>query len=261
MDRSDVVVLVNSTPKYYYILNFFFGMLRRYAPNLKWDIVFATEVPSHPVCKLVEERYSVRLLEIPVESAGFLESRKKALELLKEYKYCLPLQDDFILEGTMNTSAIEKLFEYFEGDKLVSARLMPCPGPVSLKEVYPFWASITDDPYKFVFQATLWKTEACLEWYTRICSLLEVYAPKGSTAERLRVELKENIAENGVGQREFHKWTKENDYKHIAWIRRGSWANAVYLSPFPYRPTAIVRGGLERWAEDLAKREGYFLEP
>jgi hypothetical protein len=30
----------------------------------------------------------------------------------------------------------------------------------------------------------------------------------------------------------------------------------VYLSPWPYRPTAIVQGRLEPWAAELGKREG-----
>jgi hypothetical protein len=264
MDRNDTVILVNSTPKYYYILNFFFGMLRRYAPDLKWDVVLATEEPTHPFCKLVEEKYSVKLLEIPVEYSGFLNSRYKALELLVDkYNYCLPLQEDFILEGYLNKDIFETLFEYLSNDaSIVSARLMPCPGPVSQKEIYPYWASITNsDTYRFIFQATLWKTKACLEWYSRICQTLNLHAPLETTSASRRhaIELVENIAENYIGQTEFSDWSAENGYKHIAWIRRGSWANAVYLSPFPYRPTAIVRGLLEPWANELAKREGFYF--
>jgi hypothetical protein len=30
----------------------------------------------------------------------------------------------------------------------------------------------------------------------------------------------------------------------------------VYLSPWPYRPTAIVHGRLEPWAAELGLREG-----
>jgi len=264
MERNDVVILVNSTPKYYYILNFFFGMLRRYAPILKWDIILATEEPDNSYCRAVEDKYSVIILPIPVESSGFLNSRLEALKLLvNKYKYCLPLQDDFILEGTMDSNAIKTLFEYFTADpKLVSARLMPCPGPKSRFEVYPLWATIDNsDEYKFVFQATLWKTEACLEWYSRICRVLEELAPVATTSpsRRFQIELKENLAENYIGQAEFSRWSLEKEYNHIAWIRSGNWSNAVYLSPFPYRPTAIVRGALEPWAVELAKREGFSL--
>jgi hypothetical protein len=43
---------------------------------------------------------------------------------------------------------------------------------------------------------------------------------------------------------------------HVGWKRAGPWSNAVYMSPWPYRPTAIVQGRLEPWAAELGKREG-----
>ena len=54
---------------------------------------------------------------------------------------------------------------------------------------------------------------------------------------------------------EFWKWSVEKKYGHIAFERAGPWKNAVFLSPFPYRPTAIVRGELEAWARELMERE------
>jgi hypothetical protein len=33
------------------------------------------------------------------------------------------------------------------------------------------------------------------------------------------------------------------------------------LCPWPYRPTAIVKGRLEPWAEELGRREGFNLKP
>ena len=264
MERKDVVILVNSTPKYYYILDFMFGMLHRYAPELAWDCVFATEMEEHPVCVSLKAKYNVIILPLEKDDKGFLNSRRAALsQLVSRYKYCLPLQDDFILERALNCKALESVLQRFDTDKyLVSARLMPCPGPLESIIGDSLWGPITrNDEYKFVFQATLWKTKACLEWYTRICDLLEKCAPKDVASEihRTQIEIRGNIAENSVGQAEFWKWTNEKQYTHIAWIRKGSWANAVYLSPFPYRPTAIVRGSLETWAQDLAKREGFKL--
>jgi hypothetical protein len=44
---------------------------------------------------------------------------------------------------------------------------------------------------------------------------------------------------------------------HLAWPREGAHPNAVYLCPWPYRPTAVVRGLFESWANELAKREGF----
>jgi hypothetical protein len=261
MERTDVAILVNSTPKYYFILNFFFGMLRRYAPNLKWPVYFATEVPEDPVCALLKGKYGVNILTIPSSAAGFLESRWAALQMLSQYTYCLPLQDDFILEATMDSTAIRGILDFMDFyPDVASARLMPCPGPVATDpDVIPNWKLLTrNDTYAFVFQATLWRTADCLKWYEHICRLLEAQAPKAITdpVERRRLEISQNIAENFQGQSEFWKLFDQGS-RHLAWIRRGEQPNAVYLSPFPYRPTAIVRGNYETWAQELAKREGF----
>ena len=266
MDRNDVVILVNSTPKYYYILDFMFGMLRRYAPDLVWDCVLATEMPDHPVCASLKAKYNVIILPLKDDDKGFLNSRRAALtQLVSRYKYCLPLQDDFILERGLDGDALKNVLEKFDKTPhLVSARLMPCPGPLEIVMGDSLWAPIArNDEYKFVFQATLWKTKACLEWYTRICDVLEMYAPKevSSDIHRTQIEIRGNIAENSIGQGEFWKWSVIQKYVHIAWIRKGSWSNAVYLSPFPYRPTAIVKGKFEPWAQELAKREGFIITP
>jgi hypothetical protein len=264
MDRTDVVILVNSTPTYYYILPLFFTMLRRYAPGLKWTVVLATEEPEHEVCQQVKGGHGVELLTLDKAESGFLESRLAALRVLKDrFAYVFPLQDDFLLEMPMNGSAFHKLLE--EMDKsapIVSARCMPCPGPKTpgkcFKEL-PGWKPLVEkmDTMGFVFQATMWRTVACYEWYERICWRLEKICPKRVTtaAERKRVEISANIAENATGQMEFWNWSAEKKYGHIAFERAGSWKNAVYLSPFPYRPTAIVRGELEPWARELMERE------
>jgi hypothetical protein len=270
MDRADCCILVNSTPAYFYILPLFFKLLRRYAPKLRWDVLLATEAPDHSICKQVSRDYAVKIIPIPEESSGFLESRMVALlSVAHDYNYCLPLQEDFLLEMPMCLEAFENLMKYMDSSMcVVSARCMPCPGP-SEQSVHahilrvPDWKLIAKetDPFGFTFQATLWKMKPLLHWYMRICKKLETMCPKASTdpATRKRVELKENLAENAIGQDEFWTWTDEKDYEHIALIRAGPWPNAVYLSPFPYRPTAIVRGKLEPWAQDLAKREGVTL--
>ena len=265
MDRSDCCILVNSTPAYYYILPIFFQLLRRYAPTLRWDVILATEVPENPICKRVAKEFAVKLLTIPEASKGFLESRVAALKrIVYEYTYCLPLQDDFLLEMPMNAEAIAKVLNYMDKNMcVVSARCMPCPGPSEESDfansrVVPEWKLLTKktDQFGFTFQATLWKLRPLFGWYNRICEKLDSLCPKEQITRRKEIELQENLAENAIGQQEFWKWTDEKDYEHIALQRLGSWPNAVYLSPFPYRPTAIVRGKFEVWAQELAKREG-----
>jgi hypothetical protein len=237
-------------------------MLRRYAPRLTWNVVLATEIPESQLCKEISETFGVRLLELPMTATGFLESRLWALKALQgTYKYCLPLQDDFILEGACDGEALAEAFNLMEVDPAcASVRLMPCPGPKMISADWARWARLDPaaDQYGFVFQATLWKTEACLKWYERITDILELAAPKATTDPKVRrdIEIAQNIAENGTGQKEFWKWSAERGEYHLAWVRRGSWPNAVYLSPFPYRPTAIVRGSVEPWVHELLRREG-----
>jgi hypothetical protein len=256
MNRNDVCILINSTPKYYYILPFMVGMLRRYGGSgLKWPIIVATEEPANPIIQSL----NVRILALTSEQTGFLESRRGALEdIVAEFKYCLPLQDDFILEAGMDEKVIKDLLEAMDDtDDIVSARLMPCPGPKGLKIFKDNWNYLeaTKDVYGFTFQATLWKTHACYEWYTQICKRLYTKIPVGT--QQTSIEIRENLAENSEGQALFWSVSQKLGYKHVAWARKGDWSNAVYLSPFPYRPTAIVRGALEDWAKDLMKREGF----
>lgn len=275
MDRDDCVLFVNSTPAYYYILPLFFKLLRRYAPELNWPVVLVTEVPEHPICQQVVKESSVAILTIPPEAKGFLESRLAALNILKKsFKYCFPLQEDFLLEMPMNAAAFAALLKGLDLDldldldsSVASARCMPCPGPHA-KDVshpkFPGWKMLspTTDQYGFTFQATIWRTAAAAEYYERICAKLDSLCPKeAGPAKRHLVELTANLAENTIGQTEFWAWSAEKNYEHIAFERAGSQPNAVYLCPFPYRPTAIVKGVFESWAQDLAKREGIPTRP
>ena len=231
------------------------GMLKRYAPELTWPIYVATEEPNHPIMNSLD----VKIITLTAAQAGFLESRRTAIdEIVGKYRYCLPLQDDFILEKGVDWDAIGAILNAMDDDDdLVSARLMPCPGPkCSVGYKVKGWNYLAPemDTYGFTFQATLWKTYACFEWYNNICAALY---KKIGTGQNPGVEIRENIAENAEGQQLFWRMSRDLEYKHVAWVRKGTWSNAVYLSPFPYRPTAIVRGELEGWAKDLMGREGF----
>ena len=268
MDRTDIAILVNSTPKYYYILPLCFGMLRRYAPNLRWDIILATEVPEHPICEKVAVEHGVQILPIPLERESFIDSRLAALERIQnKYKYCLMLQDDFILEMPMDSTAIELLLNAMDAEPRVgSARLMPCPGPAAADSPWESgpscWKLLSQehDEYGFVYQATVWRLNAAILWYQTLVNTLESVAPRSSTpaAMRRHIEIRQNLAENVKGQELF--WRTLGYLKHVAWIRKGPQPNAVYLSPYPYRPTAIVHGKLELWAVQLAQRENIAIE-
>lgn len=232
-----------------------FALVRRYAPFMK-HLFLATEVPDHPVCVAVAKDYGVKLIPLDIRDAGFLESRAAALSALLQFKYVFPVQEDFLLDRPADQQAMEEALSFL--GEVVSVRLMPCPGPKgAVFDEYPRWAAIKPetDTYGFTFQATLWTTRMCYKWYEAICQKLEEDYPFATTSpdQRRHVEIRMNIAENADGQRFFWKFFKGF---HLGWRRAGPWPNAVYLSPWPYRPTAIVKGRLEPWATELATREG-----
>jgi hypothetical protein len=263
----NVAILVNSTPSYYYILPFFFGMLQRYGGNLNWKIYLGTEMADHPICKQVGENFGVELVRIPSAFAGFIDSRWYCLTYLQgKHDYVLPLQDDFILEMPARLDALSEILELMEtNSEIASVRLMPCPGPAKGTALYKDTElrelSSKTDTYGFTYQATIWRWEDCLVWFQLLADRLQTAAPREFTdpKQRVRLEVGANIAENADGQRKFWELSEALKWHHLAWERVGPWPNAVYLSPFPYRPTAIVRGALEGWAKELAKREGFAL--
>jgi hypothetical protein len=272
------VYLVNSTPKYYYLLPLHFAALRRYNV-LKSEImtvVLATEVPDHPVVQQVARDYGVEILTIAAEDAGFLDSRRAALEALvaaapaRGWEFVLPVQEDFLVdrEAPLLSTGDASWAPYCylrAGKGVASVRLMPCPGPAvqSNEKANYFHLDAAHDTYGFTFQATLWRLEECASWYRWICDELERAWPRATTpaAKRIEVEVRANFAENADGQRQFWKWSAWRGMKHMAHRRVGPWSNAVYLCPWPYRPTAIVRGRLEPWAEEMGRREGFVLKP
>ena len=242
-----------------------FALVRRYAPFMK-NLFLATEVPDHPICIAVAKEYDVELIPLKERDAGFLESRRAALLALEpRFKYVLPAQEDFLLDRPADEEAMLESLGIFADGTILSARLMPCPGPKGGMAQnsfgqYPRWAFLSEktDEYGFTFQATLWSTAACCAWYDALCIRLEEEYPFATTSpdQRRHIEIRANFAENAEGQRFFWKIFDKYNKRHIGWRRAGPWPNAVYLSPWPYRPTAIVKGRLEPWAEELARREG-----
>ena len=201
----------------------------------------------------------VELIPLKASEAGFLESRAAALEQLclsGRFLMVLPMQEDFLLERDPDPAAILEAVQLLR-DSCASVRLMPCPGPGgAVLKTAPDWALITPetDMYGFTFQATMWRLDECMNWYRGLCDKLEKEWPRSTTPpdQRRHVEIRANFAENPDGQRFFWK----QGGLHVGWKRAGAWSNAVYMSPWPYRPTAIVQGRLEPWAVELGKREG-----
>jgi hypothetical protein len=262
MEREDVCILINSTPKYFYLLPLQLTLLKRYAPQLKWPIYFATEALQHPlVAKLILE-FGVRIIALQTSQSGFLESRQAALQKLPStITYVLPLQEDFLLDRKPDFDALKDALFILDTDRLVSSlRLNPCPGPLSNDLLYtkgkPWKILGEHNQYVFTYQATLWRRMDLQTFYNEVLNTLN----KTYTTEegKKHAALTLNFAEAAVGQQLLQKCLP--NVMHLCWPRAGPWPNAVYLCPWPYRPTAVVRGSLEPFAKELFEREGIKLD-
>ena len=256
-----VAYLINTTPKYFYLLPLHIGLIRRYAPGLDWDLWIATEEPNHHVIQDMKSQ-GVKVLELLPSESGFLKSREAALRRLPPYDYIVPAQEDFLLERFIDYNIIEETFAILEKDPSVqSIRWMPCPGPAAADEKYGLhWQQLDPsfDEYLFVFQMTVWRASALKKWFTNLTEQFERDYPVSLSAEERRIaEIRANYAENSRGQGYFKRWMMSAGEKHLAWTRIHKHPNAVYMSPWPYRPTAVVGGKLEAWAVELGKREGW----
>ena len=257
MERSDIAYVINTTPKYFYILELHLTLLKRYAPNMKWDIYLATEDVDNPIIQIIKNKYNIKIVNLEEEHSSFISSRKRTLELLPtNIKYVLMMQEDFLLERYVNEKEITQSLKFMdENDLLLSVRYMPCPGPSNKNLKYiGKWTHLTreHDTYQFCYQATMWRRKECLEWYTILENKVASMNFK-SILEKNNYEIRYNIAENSEGQKLF--FMSFPSKIHIGYNREHSFPNAVYMCPWPYRPTAIVQGELQPFALELAKRE------
>lgn len=251
MYRTDVAYVVNSTPKYYYLLKAHFALIETYAKGLAWPMFIGSEAPE------LLGNLDATIIKLSAADAGFWESRVATVEALPSYiKYILPMQEDFLLERKVDGDELEAVLEYMDMNPLVkSARLMPCPGPESRVEVIKGWSKLSEqDLYLFVFQATLWRRSAYVSYLKAVIEMAKkMYAGLDAVSWN-KMAVNENLAENAMGRQIFLRLFNLSD--HIAWIRSSSRPNAVYDSIWPYRPTAVVKGVFQPWASDMLTREG-----
>jgi hypothetical protein len=255
MNRTDVAYLINTTPNYFYLLPLHLTLLQRYASNLQWPIYLATEEPEHPTIQTLQKDFpSLQILPLTVEQEGFLESRAVATSMLPSHiQYVFPIQEDFLLEGRPVEEYIEESLEVLDVEPEVhSIRWMTCPGPKGELKYKNSSLKILQygvDQYIFSYQATLWRRQP---YYIFMNFFTELLNSKPITKEQKnKIAIHDNVCENYIGQ----QCIRDQGGIHLAYPRAGPWPNAVYLSPWPYRPTAVVKGKLELWAEELADRE------
>lgn len=264
MDRQDVCLLLNSTPKYFYLLPLQLTMLRRYAPKLQWPVYFATEVPNNPIVVQLKEEFQVTILPLKHEQSGFLESRYAALEMLpSSIKYVLPLQEDFLLDRAPDGDALKDAMYIFDTDRSVgSIRLMPCPGPheedLKYSKEKEWYVLGPKNIYIFTYQATLWRRWDLTMYFSTLLFKIQKDFGDKSKDDKKYLALTSNVGENHYGQAVLK--SSLPDTLHLSCPRKGKWSNAVYLCPWPYRPTAVTRGELEAFAVELFQREGVKFE-
>jgi hypothetical protein len=276
MEEPRCAYLINTTPKYFYLLPLHISLLHKYAEYTQ--VYIATEAPE----LLPWEEFSkyglsgIQVIKLSLDKEAFFDSRAEAVRLLPEsIKYVFPIQEDFLLEGRPMEHVINQAFALLDENlNLSSVRLMPCPGPKGVNKfnapLFPRtevagpplnhmnrWLVLDNksDPIIFTYQATIWRRGDYLAFMKALVAYCDSRNSSKSNRSKSQnnLAIKINLAEIEAGQLLLLK-TLPNKI-HIAWPRDGDHPNAVYLCPWPYRPTAVVRGVLEPWAIELAKRE------
>jgi hypothetical protein len=177
--------------------------------------------------------------------------------------YVLPLQEDFLVDRAVDKKNLLDALYILDTDRNVSSlRLMPCPGPHELDVSYskdkPWKILGNKNIYIFTYQASLWRRMDLKFYFESLLMVMKKQFQLKSEEDKKYLALTSNIGENRFGQDILKKALP--DTLHLCWPRAGKWSNAVYLCPFPYRPTAVVRGKLEPFAEELFQREGVKFE-
>ena len=251
---NSVCVLINSCQKYNTLAVASCRLIGRYASDLKWPVYFASAGLTDTQKGDIFECGFTYMEQSASENADFIESRLHALRLLQaKYSYVLLLQDDFFLDRTPQYEAMEKTVTMMTANpEIVCTRLMPCPGPTG-----PVWLSswreIEVGPYcYFSFQAAIWSTKWLIKFFEGVVRKSEGLFAKWPQYSRNQVWILVNPCETELGT----DVAVELGGRFVGWPRAGKWSNAVYLSPWPYRPTAVEKGNVQAWASEMLKREG-----
>lgn len=260
MERTDCAIVVNTCPKYFYLLEVHFALLRRYAPMLKWPVYLATEKPDNFLIQRLKHTYNLNIIPLADKDSDFFESRVAAMKALPpEVRYVLPLQEDFLLERPgVDATALTNALEILDVDEnVLSLRLMPCPGSSAKEGYWGQWKKLLGNDMIFSYQATIWRREVYTNYLTGLIQQRVQFYPDLEPSRYNWYAVTTNPAETFPGLH-LLKLMFPNGI-HLCWPRVGAWANAVYQCPWPYRPTAVVKGRLETWAQELAQREGFYL--
>lgn len=260
----NTAIVINTCPKYFYLLDAMIGLLRRYAAKLDWPIYLATEEYANGTIIECVLKHKIQLLKLDSRESDFFSSRAAAMRLLPEsIQYVLPLQDDFLLERPgVDLSAFEDAVCILDMyPEVQSLRLMPCPGARGRETLEGTkWIHLKPEngDMMFCYQATIWRRQVYLDFMKEMLNYTRQQLPEfgPGSKEWSRFAVDSNPAELHIGNDALARVCPPNSV-HVCWLRHAAWANAVYWCPFPYRPTAVVKGVFQPWAKELLQREGF----
>lgn len=228
LDDQQTAIVISSTPKYSFIWDTFFIYLRKNWKNCPYQIYFTSEGE----CKYLENKYTINIFQQD-KDIGFLEGYRYVCEQIKhKYRYFILLQDDFIIEKTVDRHIInsyEKIMK--ENSNIGFIRTMPCPGPKGEQKKFgniELGKIDKQENFSFSYQSSIWNIDYFLNF---------------------TVIPKNNPWSGEIFLANKMKSCKEKE--NWGFIRPFKESHAVYESPIPYRPTAIVGGKLTDWAKKL----------
>lgn len=226
---NDLTVLVNTSDGFEDCWGPFFELFKRYWPDCPYPIVLNTETRNPKLgipaarCAQVARGAGRRL--------GWSECLARCLDGI-ETPFVLYLQEDYFLEGPVQSGLVEVFLHELREGRADVIRLMECggSGPWAPTAHPLLWQVSQRARYRIALQAALWR-KSTLRGHLRLHESpwqLEVF---GSARAR---RLKDRVL--CVNRDRFHGEGKE---------------------VFPYRPTGVVKGQWEREiVEPLFARHG-----
>ena len=221
-------IFISSTSKYSFIWDTFFTLLRKNWENCPYEIHFISEGNTD----YLKDKYNINVEKIE-KDLGFLEGYRYLCQKYKDkYSHFILLQDDFLIEKKVNQDILDKYFEILKSNENIGfIRTMPCPGPKGEQKMFgdvKLGKINKNEDYSFCYQSSFWNSDYFLSF-----SIIPKTNPWKSEIY---------LANKMKNCKEKENW---------GFIRPFKESHAVYESPIPYRPTAIVKGKLQDWAKKL----------
>jgi len=226
-ENKKSAILISSTPKYSFIWDTFFTFLRKHWTDCPYPIHFISTGDND----YLREEYNV-ITEKLEKDLGFLEGyRYLCKKYMDKYSHFILLQDDFLIERTVNQEIISKYENIlFENENIGFIRMMPCPGPKGEQKMFgdvKLGKINKNEDYSFSYQTSFWN----LKYFYDFTAPSEFRWDDFNMSKKMIID--KSGKENWGFIRPFKEW------------------NAVYESPIPYRPTAILKGKVMDWAKPL----------